>query len=93
MFVKVINEDFNVIETPANVEQIINYIKDSLGKMNLDNSILNELLLNMDNINIQIIDGETYSIKLPNGSLRQNKISNEVGALKTNMVINANDEE
>ena len=47
----------------------------------------------MDNINIQIIDGETYSIKLPNGSLRQNKISNEVGALKTNMVINANDEE
>lgn len=93
MFVKVINEDFNVIETPANVEQIINYIKDSLGKLNLDNSILNELLLNMDNINIQIIDGETYSIKLPNDSLRQNKILNEVGALKTNMVINSNDKE
>lgn len=57
MFVKVINEDFNVVETPANVEQIINYMKDSLRKMNLDNSILNELLLNMDNIYIQIIDG------------------------------------
>ena len=88
-----INEKFNVVETPENVEQIINYIKDSLGKMNIDSRILNELLLNMDNINIKIVDGETYSIKLPNGSLRQNKISNEVGALKTNMIINTNDDE
>lgn len=90
---KVINEEFDVIETPANVEQIINYIKDSLGKMNLDSNILNELLVSMDDINIQIVDRETYSIKLPNGSLRKNKISNEVGALKTNMVISANEKE
>lgn len=90
---KVINEEFDVIETPANVEQIINYIKDSLGKMNLDSNILNELLVSMDSINIQIVDGEAYSIKLPNRSLRKNKISNEVGALKTNMVISANEKE
>lgn len=90
---KVINEEFDVIETPANVEQIINYIKDSLVKMNLDSNILNELLVSMDDINIQIVDRETYSIKLPNGSLRKNKISNEVGALKTNMVISANEKE
>ena len=91
--VKVINEKFDVIETPVNVVQIINYIKDSLSKMNLDSNILNELLISMDDINIQIIDNETYSIKLPNGSLIKNRISNEVGALKTNMVINANDNE
>lgn len=90
---KVINNNFIEIDCSVNIEQILEFLNSFLKSLNIDNNITNELLSNMDNIYIQITNNDEYTIKLPNGSYRKNKISNSVGALKTNMIINNNDTE
>lgn len=90
---KVIDNNFIEIDCSVNIEQILEFLKSFLKSLNIDNNITNELLSNMDNIYIQITNNDEYTIKLPNGSYRKNKISNSVGALKTNMIINNNDTE
>ena len=90
---KVINNKFNEIDTPLNIEQIIYYIKNALGQMNIDSSILSNMLMEIDSMYIQVANDSIFSIKLPNGSLKENKISSGVGALKTNMSISVDDKE
>lgn len=90
---KVVDKNFNEINSSSGIEQTINYIKESLEKMNIEKNILLNVSLNINDLYIQVIDDETYSIKLPNGSLKENKIFSSVGALKTNMEINVSDKE
>lgn len=90
---KVINNKFNEMDTPLNIEQTVNYIKNVLEQMDIDNNILSNILMNIDSMYIQVADDNNFSIKLPNGSFKENKISMSVGALKTNMLISIDDKE
>lgn len=90
---KVIDKNFNSVGEPSNVKEIVNNIESTLRNTNVDKDILEESLSNFNDLFIQISEDDTYSIKLPNGSLRQNRISSGVGALKTNMSISVNPNE
>lgn len=90
---KVIDKNFNSTSEPSNVKEIVSNIESTLRNTNADKDILEESLSNFEDLFIQISEDNTYSIKLPNGSLRQNRISSGVGALKTNMSISVNPNE
>ena len=67
---------------------IIEYLKEKID----DEKIINDIIDNVKSVLIQITDGFTYQIKTPDGSFRKNYFPNSAGALKTNMIINANNE-
>lgn len=90
---KVIDKNFNSTSEPSNVKEIVSNIESTLRNTNADKDILEESLSNFEDLFIQISEDNTYSIKLPNGSLRENRISSGVGALKTNMSISVNPNE
>lgn len=68
---KVIDKNFNSVGEPSNVKEIVSNIESTLRNTNVDKDILEESLSNFKDLFIQVSEDNTYSIKLPNGSLRQ----------------------
>ena len=89
----VIDNDFNKKEQSTNYETIYNKIIEYLKNRIDNNEILSSIIEESSGIIIQETDGEKYSIKLPNGSIRKNNLSRSSGAIRTNMVIELNGNE
>ncbi len=90
---KSIDKNFNEIDKSLKVEEVIGYIKSNLKNMNIDSTILEYTLSNFDNLLMQATDDDSYSIKLPNSTLKENKILSNVGALKANMQVSVDSKE
>lgn len=67
-------------------DQIIKYLKNIIN----NEKILADMMDNNDYIIIQETLGEEYTIKLPDGSNKKNKLSSSIAALRANMVIGVN---
>ena len=90
---KVIDKGFEELNTSLDISQILENIIATLKNMNIDYKILEKIYQKSENFFIQIIDDGTYSIKLPNGVINENRIAGTSGALKTNMIFKADDKE
>lgn len=91
---KIINEEFQEMTDTNNIFEGITYqIIEFLRARISDEQLLNDIIDRCNDIIVQQTNGETFSIKLPNGSLKKNRIPSNVGALKTNMIIDTNEHE
>ena len=90
---KVIDKSFEELNTSLDISQILENITATLKNMNIDYKILEKIYQKSENFFIQIIDDGTYSIKLPNGVIKENRIAGTSGALKTNMIFKVDDKE
>ena len=91
---KIINQEFQ--EKPDvgdNYNTIYNQIMEYLRTRIDDEELLNLIANRFNNVLIQETDGKSFSLKMPNGSLRANRMPISAGALKTNMSISVSDKE
>jgi hypothetical protein len=90
---KIIDSNFNEISSNTSkyydtYNSIINYLDGVIS----DDAVKSDVM-GKTNIFIQETNGDEFSIRMSNGSIRRNKLPSSTGALKTNMLIDANDEE